>query len=78
MSNKIQILKRIKLKNVLLVLLGISMFTIFSSVLFYIFSTILFILGMLAKAVGSVLIGYNSYYIFKQIKNEEENIDKEL
>lgn len=68
-------LKRIKLKNVLLILLGISMFTIFSSILFYVFSVILFILGMLAKIVGALLIGYNSYLIFKQIKNDDEEED---
>jgi hypothetical protein len=66
-------LKRIKLKNVLLILLGISMFTIFSNILFYVFSVILFVLNMASKVVGSILIGCNSYYILKQIKNDEED-----
>jgi hypothetical protein len=70
---KEKMLKRIKLKNVLLILLGISMLTVVSSILFYIFSVILFVLNMASKIVGALLVGYNSYHIFKQIKNDEEN-----
>ncbi len=73
MVYKEKMLKRIKLKNVLLILLGISMLTVVSSILFYIFSVILFVLNMASKIVGALLVGYNSYHIFKQIKNDEEN-----
>lgn len=64
-------LSGIKLKNILLILLGISLFTDLAGVLFYIAALIIFVAGMLTKIIGAILIGYNFYHIFIQIKNDD-------
>lgn len=65
--------KRIKIKNFLLLILGMSLFTAFTGVILYVLGMVLFFLAILAKVVGALLIGYNSYHIFKQIKNDEKD-----
>ena len=66
-------LNRIKLKNVIWILVGILMFTPAVLLLWYTLAMALVILGMAAKVVGAILIGYNAYHVFIQIKNNEED-----
>ncbi len=66
-------LRRIKRKNALLILLGIVMLTPLAYVLLYFLTLAVLILVMAVKVVGAVLVGYNAYYVLKQIKNDEED-----
>ncbi len=66
-------LRRIKRKNALLILLGIVMLTPLAYVLLYFLTLAVLILVMAVKVVGAILVGYNAYYVLKQIKNDEED-----
>lgn len=49
------------------------MFTPAVLLLWYTLAMALVILGMAAKVVGAILIGYNAYHVFIQIKNDDED-----
>ena len=66
-------LRGIKRKNILLILLGISMFTVIANVAFSLLALVLLILAMLSKIIGAILIGCNAYYVFEQIKKDNED-----
>lgn len=66
-------LRGIKRKNILLILLGISMFTAIANVAFSLLALVLLILAMLSKIIGAILIGCNAYYVFEQIKKDNED-----
>ena len=66
-------LRRIKRKNILLILLGVSMFTTIASAVFNLLALGLFILAMMSKIIGAILIGCNAYYVFEQIKKDNED-----